>query len=535
MPDNQRTSAREEGLHGELNSGFRVEGAAACRWPMEPRSGTLESNQAGLAYQTSGRPTPTFPGAPRAGFEPASTLVNSQPLFRLSYLGSSAGVCGARGPSIACAIERPVTELEPSSPRRQRGVLAIERTGRDGAEEERIQGRERAGVPYAWRGPPLDGHRRGPAGGRMRWRARTDAAAYGGRAPALSRRLRLSRPRPHRRVSPSLLPGGLSRPAADDRSSRPLLHVDDPGGRRRIHARAGAGRRRRDRRRLPRAAGEVAHRGLPAVGQNGEARRALPDAGARRPPIGGLQRLLSMRRARLVRPRGPLHRASRIRRRSRRRRRTPLHHRVHPSVRRVAAGHAGGGSSGRPDTHYTDTQPCTAPTQSAPASAQGTSRSCGTSAEQPTPSACTATRRRTNNSTVRSQFTCTYSGADPRLPCPRPSTDGMPGDRTRSLAVKSRLLCRTELSSRDGGWPSLESNQVFLRVKQALCPVSYSAVNRWKRMTGVEPASSSLATRRSTVRASSARVEPWQGRQDSNLDQLGWSQPCSALHHVPAK
>ena len=75
---------------------------------------------------------------------------------------------------------------------------------------------------------------------------------------------------------------------------------------------------------------------------------------------------------------------------------------------------------------------------------------------------------------------------------------GMPGDRTRSLAVKSRLLCRTELPSRDScghigvraagfepapfpleagcssaelraGWPTLESNQVSLRVGQALC------------------------------------------------------------------
>ncbi len=54
---------------------------------------------------------------------------------------TDAGVCGARGPSIAVAIERPVTELEPSSPRRQRGVLPLNERGpvRDEAEEERIE------------------------------------------------------------------------------------------------------------------------------------------------------------------------------------------------------------------------------------------------------------------------------------------------------------------------------------------------------------------------------------------------------------
>ena len=48
-------------------------------------------------------------------------------------------------------------------------------------------------------------------------------------------------------------------------------------------------------------------------------------------------------------------------------------------------------------------------------------------------------------------------------------------------------------------------------------------------MAGIEPASSSLATRRSTDRASSA----WQGRQDSNPDRLGWSQSCSAVTPRP--
>src|SRR5215510_4478664 len=67
--------------------------------------------------------------APRAGLEPAPTLVNSQPLCRTELPRN----------------ERPVTEIEPSSPRRQRGVLPLDERGLEEAAGFEPARRSRAG------------------------------------------------------------------------------------------------------------------------------------------------------------------------------------------------------------------------------------------------------------------------------------------------------------------------------------------------------------------------------------------------------